>query len=179
MRSSASPGSCSEVRAHLRQLAKMQYRYQREGWLLDAAAIYCDAVQSLAGHLASAQISSRGLLAFREYLAGYVASAGFTALASDTKDRKDALGQIRYCTRIRGGRVEVSRYQDEADYSAVVLKTFERFKQGAVKDYQVQLPDVAGDEPRRRPDPRAGGPAVPGGVHRPGRVLPPARRVPR
>ena len=78
-------GLMHQVRAHLRQLAKMQYRYQREGWLLDAAAIYCDAVQSLAGHLASAQISSRGLLAFREYLASYVASAGFTALVSDTQ----------------------------------------------------------------------------------------------
>ena len=131
-------GLMGQVRAHLRQLAKMQYRYQREGWLLDAAAIYCDAVQSLAGHLASAQISSRGLLAFREYLASYAASAGFTALASDTRSRKDALGQVRYCTRIRGGRVEVSRYQGEDDYSAVVLKTFERFKQGAVKDYLVR-----------------------------------------
>ena len=130
-------GLMQEVRTHLRQLAKMQYRYQREGWLLDAAAIYCDAVQSLAGHLASAQISSRGLLAFREYLAGYAASAGFTALVSGTKNRKDALGRIRYCTRIRGGRVEVSRDQDEADYSAMVLKTFERFKQGAVNDYRV------------------------------------------
>jgi DNA mismatch repair protein MutS len=78
----------------------MQDRYQREGWLLDAAAIYCDAVQSLAGHLASAPIGSRALLAFREYLASYVASAGFTALVSDTRSRKDALGQIRYCTRI-------------------------------------------------------------------------------
>ena len=131
-------GLMGQVRAHLRQLPKMQYRYQREGWLLDAAAIYCDAVQSLAGHLASAQISSRGLLAFREYLASYAASAEFTALASDTRSRKDALRQVRYCTRIRGGRVEVSRYQGEADYSAVVLKTFERFKQGAVKDYLVR-----------------------------------------
>ena len=126
-----------EVRVHLGQLAKMQYRYHREGWLLDAAAIYCDAVQSLAGHLASARISSRGLLAFREYLASYVASAGFTTLASDTRNRKDALGRIRYCTRIRGGRVDVSRYEEEADYSAAVLKTFERFKQGAVKDYRI------------------------------------------
>ena len=130
-------GLMQEVRAHLRQLAKMQYHYQREGWLLDAAAIYCDAVQSLAGHLASAQISSRGLLAFREYLASYVASAEFTALVSDTRSQKDALGQIRYCTRIKGGRVDVSRYQDEADYSAAVLKTFERFKQGAVNDYRI------------------------------------------
>jgi DNA mismatch repair protein MutS len=127
-----------EVRAHLRQLAKMDYRYQREGWLLDAAAIYCDAVQSLAGHLASAQLGSRALLAFREYLASYVASAGFTALATDTRSLKDALRQIRYCTRIRGDRVEVSRYQEETDYSATVLQTFERFKQGAVKDYRVR-----------------------------------------
>ena len=58
-----------QVRAHLQQLANMRYRYQREGWLLDAAAIYCDAVRSLAGHLASARISSRGLVAFRDYLA--------------------------------------------------------------------------------------------------------------
>jgi DNA mismatch repair protein MutS len=126
------------VRTHLGQLAKMQYRYQREGWLLDAAAIYCDAVQSLARHLASAQISSRALLAFREYLDSYVASAGFTALVSDTRSTKDALGQVRYCTRVHGSRVDVSRYQEEADYSAEVLKTFERFKQGAVKDYQVR-----------------------------------------
>jgi DNA mismatch repair protein MutS len=126
-----------QVRAHLRQLKDMREHYQREGWFLDAAAIYCDAVQSLAGHLASAQIRSRGLLAFREYLDSYVASARFTALVSDTADRKEELGRIRYCTRIRGGRVDVSRYQDEADYSAEVLQTFERFKQGAAKDYRV------------------------------------------
>jgi len=127
----------SQVRAHLRQLEKMRYRYQREGWLLDAAAIYCDAVRSLAGHLASGPISSRGLEAFRDYLASYVASDLFTALVSDTQSVREALGGIRYCSRIRGGRVDVSRYQGEADYSAVVLKTFERFQQGAVKDYRV------------------------------------------
>ena len=130
-------GLMDPVRAHLRQLAKMQYHYQREGWFLDAAAIYCEAVQSLAGHLASAQVSSRGLLAFRGYLASYAASAGFAALVSDTRNCQDALGQVRYCTRIRGGRVDVSRYQGEADYSTVVLKTFERFKQGAAKDYRL------------------------------------------
>ena len=131
-------GLIGEVRAHLRQSAKMQDRYQREGWLLDAAAIYCGAVRSLAGHLASAQISSPALLAFRDYLASYVASAEFTALTADTKSRKEALGQVRYTTRIRGDRVEVSRYAGEADYSAEVLRTFERFKQGAVKDYRIR-----------------------------------------
>jgi DNA mismatch repair protein MutS len=131
-------GLMQEVRAHLRQLAKMEYRYHREGWFLDAAAIYCDAVQSLARHVASAQISSRALLAFREYMASYVASAGFTALVSDTRHRKEALAGVRYTTRIRGDRVDVTRYQEEEDYSAAVLATFERFKQGAVKDYRIR-----------------------------------------
>jgi DNA mismatch repair protein MutS len=131
-------GLIGEVRAHLRQSADMQERYQREGWLLDAAAIYCGAVRSLAGHLASAPIGSPALLAFRDYLASNAASAEFTALAADTRNRKEALGQIRYCTRIRGDRVEVSRYAGEADYSAEVLRTFERFKQGAVQDYRIR-----------------------------------------
>jgi DNA mismatch repair protein MutS len=131
-------GLMSEVRAHLRQLGQMRYRRQREGWLLDAAAIYCDAVASLAGHLASAQPGSSALRDFRDYLVSYAASPGFAALASDTRDRKEALGRIRYCTRIRGDRVEVSRYDGETDYSAAVLKTFERFKQGAARDYLIR-----------------------------------------
>ena len=128
----------SQVRAHLRQIDEMRYRHQREGWLLDAAAIYCDGVRSLAGCLASAQVCSRALLAFREYVAAYVASPGFAVLVSDTRDLKDALGRIRYCTRIRGDRVEVSRYAGEADYSAAMLATFDRFKQGAARDYRVE-----------------------------------------
>jgi DNA mismatch repair protein MutS len=127
-----------EVRAHLRQLPKMSYRYQREGWLLDAAAIYCDAVRTLAGHLSTSRLSSRAMLDFREYLACYVASDGFTALLRETQEQKNALARIRYCTRIRAGRVDVTRYEDEADYSATVLKTFERFKQGAVRDYRIR-----------------------------------------
>ncbi len=128
----------SQVRAHLVQVKKMQYKYQREGWFLDAAAIYCEAVVSLADDLGSAQLGSRALLAFREFLATYVTSFAFASLSADTRDMKDALAQIRYCIRIRGGRVDVSRYEGQADYSAEVLKTFERFKQGAVKDYRVK-----------------------------------------
>jgi len=126
-----------ETRAHLRQLEQMRDRHQRQGWLLDAAAIYCDAVASLAGHLAPAPPRSRALRGLRGYLARYAASPGFTALAGDTRDCKEALGKIRYCTVIRGDRVEVSRYEGEADYSAAVLKTFERFKQGAARDYLI------------------------------------------
>jgi hypothetical protein len=130
-------GQMHEVRTHLDQLPKLDYRHHREGWLLDAAAIYSDAVRSLAGHLASARLGSRGLQALRDYLAAYVTSARFRELVSDTRRQKEALDRIRYCTRIRGDRVDVSRYDNEDDYSAAVLNTFGRFKQGAVKDYRI------------------------------------------
>ncbi len=127
-----------EVRAHLGQMTNMRYQYQREGWFLDAASIYCDALHSLADGLDSAQLSSRALLAFREFLTDYVASSAFASLAADTEDRRNALAEIRYCIRIRGGRVDVSRFEGQGDYSADVLQTFERFKQGAAKDYRLQ-----------------------------------------
>jgi DNA mismatch repair ATPase MutS len=130
-------GQVRQVRAHLGQLAKMQSRHQREGWLLDAAAIYCDAVRSLAHDLASRKVTSRGFRAFRDYLAAYAASGQFTRLASDTAERKDDLDRVTYLVRVRGLRVDVSRYDGEADYSAEVERAFERFQQDAVKDYRL------------------------------------------
>jgi DNA mismatch repair protein MutS len=128
----------SDVRAHLRQLEQMRDTRQRQGWFLDAAGIYCDAVATLAERLAAAAPGSRALREFRDYPVSYAASPGFAALAGDTTDRKKSLARIRYCTRIRGDQVEVSRYAGEADYSAAVLQTFERFKQGAARDYLIR-----------------------------------------
>jgi DNA mismatch repair protein MutS len=127
-----------QVRVHLEQLAKMYSREQRMGWFLDAAAIYCEAVRTLAADLAAPSVASRGLLAFRDYLAAYVDSAGFAQLASDTAARQAELARVMYQIRIKGLRVEVSRYEGEPDYSAEIEKTFERFQQGAVKDYRVR-----------------------------------------
>ena len=73
-------------------------------WVLQEGPALGAAVTALAGRLAGAEPASRALRDFRDYVVSYAASPGFTALASDTQDRKDALGQIRYCTRIRGDR---------------------------------------------------------------------------
>ncbi len=128
----------SQARAHLEQLGKMYSAHQRAGWFLDAAAIYCDAVRDLADALATQPIAARGLMAFRDYLASYARSPGFAELASETAALKGDLAKITYQIRIKGLRVEVSRYLEEPDYSAEIAKTFERFQQGAVKDYLVR-----------------------------------------
>jgi hypothetical protein len=130
-------GQLRQVRRQLDQIAEMISGGQRQAWFLDAAATYCEAVRGLADALASGPVSSRGLRAFREYLSGYAAAPEFGALAADTAECRGQLARITYLVRIRGPRVEVSRYDGEPDYSAEITQTFERFRQGAVKDYRI------------------------------------------
>jgi DNA mismatch repair protein MutS len=82
---------------------------------------------------------SRGLLAFRDYLTSYTQSPEFTQLLADTQKLKGGLSGIRYCLHIDAGRITVSRYESEPDYSAEVLRTFEKFQQGAAKEYRFEF----------------------------------------
>jgi DNA mismatch repair protein MutS len=124
------------VRERLATADKVYYRYERQCWFLDAADDYCDGVSDLAKRLGDAEPGSRGLQAFRDYIASYAAHEDFTRLAADTQRVKADLAAVRYRLRVDGGKVIVSRYEPEPDYSAEVLQAFEKFKQGAVKEYQ-------------------------------------------
>jgi DNA mismatch repair protein MutS len=131
------------MREHLRQVTKLHYQRQKQSWFLDAVALYCGAVTTLAGDLARADLRSRGLRAFRDHLADYAGSEAFTALAAETEGLLERLAGIRYCLHIRDSRIRVTRYDAEADYSADVAATFSRFAHGAVKDYRATFHDLA------------------------------------
>ncbi len=128
------------MRDHLAQADKLYYTRQKQRWFLDAAEIYCDAVDDLMHDLTFVDLKSRGLLAFREYLATYTKSSRFTALRTATKKLKAELTAVKYCLLIRSNQVQVRQYEAETDYSAEVEETFEKFKQGAVEDYRVEFP---------------------------------------
>lgn len=113
---------------------KLHYPYQKQALFLDAATIYCTAVGSLSTDLAASAVTSSGFRTLRDYLNQYVGSASFQALLEDAERLKDDLANATYCFRIKGGQVSVSRYQDEADYSAEVAATFSKFQQGEVKN---------------------------------------------
>ncbi len=127
------------MREHLTQAEKFYYQQQRDSWFLDAAALYCETATALAHDLDGAPLRARGLVAFRDYLRGYVASDRFQSLVADIQSVKQGLATIRYCILIRGDSFTVRRYEGEADYSADVVQAFERFKQGAVTDYAVSF----------------------------------------
>lgn len=132
------------MRRHLGSLAKLDYASHKQGWFLEAALVYCEAVSGLARDLDQAQLRSRGFAGFHSYLTDYVASEGFVTLSEDATRVKAGLLAIRYCTVINGLRVRVRKYDDEVDYSAEVLKTFDKFAQGTAKDYRFGLSTAVG-----------------------------------
>ncbi|MGB8872275.1 MAG: hypothetical protein WCC75_02660, partial [Desulfobaccales bacterium] len=91
--------------------------------------------------LSLVDLKSRGFLAFGGYLASYAESNLFTSLLAETKKLTDDLSSVKYCLLIKGDSIRVRKYASETDYSAEVEETFEKFKQGAVKDYRAEFPD--------------------------------------
>lgn len=130
------------MRGHLAQAEKLYYVRQKHGWFLDAVEIYRGAILRLSADLAAGSLRSRGLLAFRDYLARYAQSPNFNALAAETQKLKSDLSGITYSLLIEGKRIHVSRYESEPDYGADVLETFEKFKQGAPKEYRFNFPSA-------------------------------------
>lgn len=132
------------MRRYLKLTDSLDYKYHKEGWLLGAVQIYCEAVNALKDDLIVADIKSRGLLGFREYITNYIVSNAFASLQAETKKVKAALETVKYCVLIKGSSVTVRKYESEIDYSAEVEETFEKFKQGEVKDYRVNMATGAG-----------------------------------
>lgn len=122
------------MREYLAIAEKMYYKFQKERWFLDAAAIYCDNVLDLAKDLTQAELHSRGFLAFREYLSIYSQSARFSALFKEIQAILADLATVKYSVIIKGGTIKVRKYEGEIDYSTDVEATFAKFQQGAVKD---------------------------------------------
>jgi DNA mismatch repair protein MutS len=127
------------VREHLATTAKLSYKYEKEGWFLEAVGIYCSAVEKLLRDLHECNPKSRGLLGFRTYLGQYVGSRDFRKLFDEARKLKSDLSAIRYCLLINGNSVTVRNYDSEIDYTASVEETFAKFKEAAAKDYRVKF----------------------------------------
>ncbi len=132
------------VRRYLALVEKLDFEHHKEGWFLEAALVYCEAVTGLVRDLDHAHLKARGLLAFHSYVTGYTNSDGFRSLVSDATRVKADLSRIRYCVTINGLKVKVHKYEAETDYSAEVEQTFAKFRQGAVRDYRSKLNVEAG-----------------------------------
>lgn len=128
-------GRMRTLRSAAEQEEKLHHPLQKRRWHLDAASLYCEAIDSLAADLEGVPLGSRGLAALREHLTSYRRSARLGALRADTLKLKASLDEIQYCVRLHERLVEVTRYAGQLDYAAQVTQTFEKFMQADAKAY--------------------------------------------
>jgi len=133
--------SMNRVRKNLDLIKKLDFDYQKKAWFLEAALIYCDAVTLFTQDLKTINLTSQGLIAFREYITLYVHSNKFQSMFTEAQKVKAALSAVTYSVIIQDGKFSVRKYEEETDYSIEVEKSFEKFKQGAVKNYRLDLKD--------------------------------------
>ncbi len=129
------------VREHLAQSDRLYHEQQKQRCFLDAAAIYCRAVERLVGDLSAVELRSRGLQGFREFVASYALSEAFETLQSETRQLQASLAAVCYSLHIEGDRIEIDRYQSQPDYGAAVSQTFEKFRQGPTRTYPFTFRD--------------------------------------
>jgi DNA mismatch repair protein MutS len=129
------------VREHVIQANKRHYQLQKERWFLEAVEFYCDGIANFAENMKDLEVKSVAFKDLREYLSGYITSQAFTVLREETKHIRADLTALHYCVLINGNKLTVREYEGEIDYSAEVGGTFDRFKQGEVKNYLLEIPD--------------------------------------
>ena len=132
------------VRRYLNMIEKLYVKYQKEGWFLEAAMIYCEAVEGIVRDLQETPIKSKGLVDFLAYVIEYTTSPRFLSLQSDSIECNINLSTIKYSVITKGNWVRVQKYKAEINYSKEVERTFEKFKQGKVKNYRIDLVSSSG-----------------------------------
>ena len=137
-------GRMRAMRERLERAKKLYYEYERERWFLSAVELYCEVVERLGQDLLLLDVASTGMRGLRNYLSEYVHSAAFSRLATDMRTLMSDLSAVKYSVLIRGNSVTVGHCEDEADHSAAVEQTFEKFRRGAVRDYRVTFPETVG-----------------------------------
>jgi DNA mismatch repair protein MutS len=128
-------------RSYMRGVDQVESPYHKQGWFLDAAESYCEAVLSLRAGLAGTALSSRGLIAVGEHVQRYAASAQFEAVHDEVRALRQGLADVQFSLLIRGNRVTVGHLEEEADLSALVEGAFARFREGAAQDFLARFKD--------------------------------------
>ena len=130
------------MRRSLELSRTLDYRHEKERWFLDAALTYCEAVRGLTDGLRPLDLRSPGMQALRDYLVAYVAQPPFRALLADAGRVAGDLAAIRYTLLLKDTSVTVMPYHGEADYTAAVEASFEKFRRGPVTDYRSRFADA-------------------------------------
>lgn len=113
--------------------------YLTRGHMLDYADKYCLAVSRFTEEISKLTLRSEGLCGFVKYIQTYSLSEDFIGLKSHVKRLREEFSKVEYCMLIKNGSIRVRKYEGQVDHSKQIIATFEKFRQGDVKDYRHKL----------------------------------------
>lgn len=105
------------------------YEYQKQGWHLDAALMYFDAMRDFAGRLGNAHLDSQGLWSLRDYVKAYVDSRFFRETSEEARRVKSGLSSIHYEMSIGSTRVTVRKDRGRENYNEIISEAFSKFRE--------------------------------------------------
>lgn len=129
----------SVIKTHLASDDSYNNNYLARGRMLDYADRYCSIISELSDELSGLSLCSDGLRSFAEYLFSYCASEEYMGLKAHIKRLREEFSTVEYCMLIKNGTIRVRKYDGEPDHSVQILSTFEKFRQGDIKDYRKNL----------------------------------------
>lgn len=128
-----------EIKKALESESGYENNFLTRGRVLNYACQYRELVFSLYVAMNESVFSSKGLRDFRVYLGEYCASTYFAALSNSAKQLQNKLESVQYCMLIHEGTIRVREYEEESDLASEVVRLFEKFRQGDVKDYRGKI----------------------------------------
>jgi len=131
--------SRGELSKHLVDANSYHNDYLTRGRFLNTAEHYCRAISALITEVDPNTLHSRGLKSFWEYIRNYSASDAFLSLTAYIKKLRTELTTVEYCMLIKNSTIRVRKYEQQEDHSKRILEIFDKFKQGANKDYRHEL----------------------------------------
>jgi hypothetical protein len=134
--------AAGQIGRHVSSKQRATTSWQARRWVVNAAAYYCRATAALAAALPAAGPRSQALIDLSAWLDRYVASEQFRTLRRDVTSVMRVLNDIRYNILLRGLKVTVERFDDEADLTEQVSSTFEKFRQAPDRDHHSPLPNA-------------------------------------
>ena len=129
----------NDVRKALSSKDDWSNNYLMRGHMLDYAQRYCYAVTKLKEELSKITVYSDGLLGLVSYINEYTDTEEYQNLAFSVTKLREEFSSIEYSMLISGDTIKVREYEGQQDYSKRILATFDKFRQGDVKDYRHDL----------------------------------------
>ncbi len=131
--------------SRLKKMAgKLEYEYNKKGWILETAIAYSKAVQKLLRDLENSDIRSEGLKRFRGFLKEYVSSEDFQSLVEDSEKVKSALSSIKYSLIVEPGKFSVKKYEGEENFAPSVEEIFSKFRDSECNQYEFEIFETHG-----------------------------------